>query len=220
MSNTKTKHKTNPHMAVRLLALGLALSVSAPLSFARDTSTPNWPCIQRKVENLAVGQVWDGPAIKGLKDWWSDKPTMQLIDLLAARRTSKEDAEKAIKAFAAAQPADKRDAALTLVFAGLFDKVNSTRRGIISGIERYFKAQEKRAQKIEEMGITLNKLEAEAEKNDAAMAKFKKAKSDYDWASRIFQERQSNMPLACEVPVLIDQHLFQVAQLIRQSMDN
>ncbi len=206
-------------MSVGILAIGIIVSlISATPSFARDNATPNWPCVQRKVENLAVAQVWDGPSIEGLKGWWSNKPTITLIKLLAARRTDKEDAEKAIKAFADAQSDDKRDAALTLVFAGLFDKVNSTRRGIITGIERYFKAQAKRAIKIEDMGIALSKLEPEDDANKEAKENYNKAKTDYDWASRIFQERQNNMPLACEVPVLIDQHLFQVAQLIRQSM--
>lgn len=213
----KTKHR---YLPVRVLSVAITVSLATTLAHARDTATPNWPCVQRKIENLTVSQVWDGPSIEGLKGWWSDKPTMELIEILAARRTSKEDSEKAIKEFAAAQPADKRDAALTLVFAGLFDKVNSTRRGVINGIEKYYKAQEKRALKIEEMGIELNKLEAEAEKDEAAKEKYDKAKSDYDWASRIFQERQSNMPIACEVPVSIDQHLFQVAQLIRQNMEN
>jgi len=208
-------------MSINVLFLGISASLIATSpTFARDEANPNWPCIQRKVENLAVGQVWDGPSIKGIKGWWSDKPTMALIELLAARRTEKKDAEKAIKAFASAQSDDKRDAALTLVFAGLFDKVNSTRRGIMNGIERYFKAQEKRAIKIEEMGTALSKLEPGDNPSKDAKEKYTKAKTDYDWASRIFQERQSSMPLACEVPVLIDQHLFQMAQLIRQSMND
>jgi len=207
-------------LSAGLMSLGLAITVNAPSSFARDEKTPNWPCIQRKVDNLSPGQVWDGPPIKDLKGWWSDKPTMKLINLLEARRTSKEDAEKAIKEFAAAQPDDKRDAALTLVFAGLFDKANSTRRGVMNGIERYFKAQEKRALKIEQMGSELNKLDPAEDASEEDNKNSNDAKTDYDWAARIFQERQSNMPLACEVPVLIEQHLFQVAQLIRQSMND
>ena len=213
---------SKPSYPCAVVALTIAaFSTALPTAtLARDESNPNWPCIQRKVENLAAGQVWDGPSIEGLKGWWSDKAAMGLINLLAARRTAKEDAEKAIKEFAAAQSDDKRDEALTLVFAGLFDKVNSTRRGIINGIERYFKAQEKRALTIEKLGSDLAKLEAEAEKDEAAKEKHTKAKENYEWAARIFQERQSNMPLACEVPVLIDQHLYQMAQLIRQSMNN
>lgn len=212
--------KRSYHTICLFLGAAMLLPPTSHQVTARDTSTPNWPCVQRKVENLTPGQIWDGPPIKGLKGWWSDKPTMELINVLAARRTSKEEAEKAIKAFADTYPEDKRDAALTLMFAGLFDKVNSTRRGVIQGIERYYKAQEKRALKIEEMGTELNKLEVAAENDEAAKAKFEQAKTDYDWASRIFQERQSNMPLACEVPVSIDEHLFQVTRLIRQAMIN
>ena len=211
--------KTNPvALAVLVLATGAATFSTA--SIARDKSNPNWPCVQRKIDNLAVGQFWDGPSIEGIKGWWSDKPTMTLINTLAARRTTNEDAEKAIKEFAAAQSGEKHDQALTLVFAGLFDKMSGTRRGILSGIERYYKAQETRSLSIEKMGSDLVKLEHAAENDEAAKAKHLKAKENYEWAARIFQERQSNMPLACEVPVLIDQHLFQMSRLVRQSMND
>jgi hypothetical protein len=188
---------------------------------AADESNPNWPCVQRKVENLTPAQVWDGPSIEGVKEWWSDKDVMTLINTLAARRTTPEDAEKAVQEFAAAQPEDKRDERLTLVFAGLFDKVNSRRRGIISGIEKYQKAQESRATTIEEMGSKIVALEMKLEANpdDQALAdQLKKERDNHEWAARIFQEKQNNVPLACEVPVLVDQHLYQMAQLIRQSM--
>lgn len=206
-----------------ILTSTIAATSWSTATWARDESTPNWPCVQRKVLNISVAQVWDGPPIKDVKGWWSDKETMGLINVLAARRTPREDAEKAVKAFAESQDKEKRDEALTLVFAGLFDKVNATRRGIINGLERYFKAQEKRALEIEKRGTELSKLQDVAESDGATeedQAKFQKAKSDYDWASRIFQERQSNMPLACEVPVLLDKHLFQMAQLIRQNMES
>lgn len=218
------KYQNQRRSPTRFIVLAIVAAISAVITLpapviARDEATPHWPCIQRKVDNLAVAQVWDGPSTEGIKGWWSDKPTMELINLLAARRTSKEAAEKAIKDFAAAQPDDKRDTALTTVFAGLFDKVNSTRRGVMNGIERYFKAQEARSKKIEDMGTELTKLEDAAQSNDeGAKKEYEKAKSDFDWASRIFQERQQSMPLACEVPVQIEQHLYQMAQLIRQSM--
>jgi hypothetical protein len=35
---------------------------------------------------------------------------------------------------------------------------------------------------------------------------------------RVFAERQQSLPLACEVPVLIEQRLFAIAREIRERM--
>ena len=212
------------HLPLLIAALTLPLAALLPISEpakAADKETPDWPCIQRKVENLTPIQMWDGPSIEDIKGWWSDKDVQALINKLASRRTSTEEAEKAIKEFAEAQPEDKRDERLTLVFAGLFDKVNTSRRGIISGIEKYQRAQAERAETIEKMGSEIYDLEQKIDKNpddEAMKAELKKKRDDHEWASRIFQEKQRNFPLACEIPVMIDQHIFQMAQLIRQNM--
>ena len=40
----------------------------------------------------------------------------------------------------------------------------------------------------------------------------------YDWDVRVFSERQQSLPLACEVPVLIEQRLFELGREIRSRM--
>jgi hypothetical protein len=36
----------------------------------------------------------------------------------------------------------------------------------------------------------------------------------------VFQERQQNIPIACEIPVLVEQRIFALAQSIRALMSN
>jgi hypothetical protein len=57
-------------------------------------------------------------------------------------------------------------------------------------------------------------------KNREAAASAQEAQTRYDWDARVFQERQQNIPVACEIPVLIEQRVFALAQAIRALMSN
>lgn len=54
--------------------------------------------------------------------------------------------------------------------------------------------------------------------DDESEAKLAKAQQDFDWASRIYQERQQNITVACDVPVLMDIRLGEIARAIRENM--
>jgi len=177
-----------------------------------------WPCVQKKVEVLSVSQVWDGPAIEGLKGWYQDKDITLLMDRLASRRVPVAEAEAAIKKFAEKQPDAARDEKLTLLFAGLFDKVSGQRRSVLAGIEKYQKAQRERAAELERQGTEIAELEKKPATDEAAEKALEQAREKFNWAQRIFQERQQNIPLACELPVLVEERLYAMAQAIRANM--
>ena len=176
----------------------------------------DWPCVQRKIESLTASQMWDGPSVDGVKGWYKDKAISDLIELLSSRRVPVEEGEAAIQKFAEAQPEDKRDAQLTLLFAGLFDKINSQRRGVLSGIEKYQKSQKERAKELERQSTEIARLEGEAGSNESVA--LDQAREHYNWAQRIFQERQSSIPLACELPVLMEERLYAFTRSIRGLM--
>lgn len=180
--------------------------------------TSDWPCVQRKVETLSVAQIWDGPPIDGVKGWFREPGVPDLIELLASRRVPLEEAEAAIKKFAASQPEDKRDEKLTLLFAGLFDKVNSQRRSVMSGIEKYQKSQKERAKELERQSTEIGRLHSAGSSDESAAKQLALAEEQYNWAQRIFQERQSSIPLACELPVLIEERLYALTRAIRGEM--
>ena len=180
--------------------------------------TSAWPCVQRRVDTLSVAQIWDGPPIDGVKGWFLDNDVSALIEVLSSRRIPVDQAEDAVEAFAKELPEDKKDERLTLLFAGLFDRATTQRRGVMAGIERYQRSQQERSRELERQSSAISKLQDKAPTDDDAAAKLKDAQEKFDWAQRIFHERQTNIPLACELPVLIEERLFMLTRAIRNGM--
>src|SRR5882672_1874649 len=120
-----------------LLAAGVIALGAPPARTAADADNPDWPCVQRKVATLTAAQMWDGPAVDDLTQWLDNEEIGKLIAVLVSRRVPLEQAVAAIAQFAAAQPPDRRDQALKLLFAGLISTVNSDRAAVIGGIERF-----------------------------------------------------------------------------------
>jgi hypothetical protein len=205
--------------AVGLLAASL-IALTAPRALAADPANPDWPCIQRKVATLTSAQMWDGPEVDALAQWRDSEETTKLIAVLASRRVPLVEAAQAIERFAAAQPPDKRDDALKLLFAGLISTVNSDRAVVLSGIERFQQRQKARAAEIERQGAVIRPLRERAASDDKARAELAAAEDQYNWDVRVFTERQQSLPLACEVPVLIEQRLFELGREIRARMND
>lgn len=180
-------------------------------------SSPDWPCVQRKVPVISPAQVWDGPPIDGIKEF--DPAIRDLTEILESRRVSPEDAEKAIKEYAAKLPEADRDQKLTELFASLLNEINTDRQFVMSKVEEFQKRQKGRAAELEREGEKL------AEKGIAATdellpteTKLTPEQQEYNWNARIFQERQQNLTMACEIPALIEQRVFEIARLIRAQM--
>lgn len=197
----------------------LILTLLAPLAAeAADKTNPDWPCVQRKVENITASQVWAGPSLDGLPDWRDDEKIASLAKKLSSRRESIDAAKASVEAFAKAEPESARNARLTLLFAGIFDTLTSERRIIVSGIEKYNRRQKERALIVEEKGKHIAELEAQGISDDKAAEELAKLQEDYDWETRVFKERNDNIPIACELPVLIDQRLFELGSAIQSHM--
>ena len=175
--------------------------------------------MQRKVATLTSAQMWDGPEVDELTQWRDDEAIGKLIAVLASRRVPLEQAAAAIAQFADAQPPDKRDDALKLLFAGLLSTVNRDRALVMSGIERFQRRQKARAAEIERQGVALRQLRERAANDESVRAELAAAEERYAWDVRVFTERQQSLPLACEVPVLIEQRLFELGRAIRARMN-
>jgi hypothetical protein len=199
---------------VLVMLLGTALAAEPAV---KDPNA-DWPCIQHKVAKLTSAQMWDGPPVDAITEWRDNEEIGKLIPTLASRRVPIEQATAAIDAFAAAQPEDKRDTSLKLLFAGLLDTVNTDRVVIMGGIERFQKRQRGRAGQIEREGEAIRLLREKAATDEKARAELTVAEDRYNWDVRVFTERQQNLPLACEIPVLIEQRLFDLARAIRARM--
>ena len=135
-----------------VVMIAASIVFGAPPAFAASATSPDWPCVQRKIATLTSAQMWDGAPVDDLTAWRDDETITKLIAVLASRRVPLEQATAAIAQFAAAQPSEKRDDALKLLFAGLLSTVNSDRAVVISGIERFQQRQKARATEIERQG--------------------------------------------------------------------
>jgi hypothetical protein len=206
-----------PHAKLMLPALLLLAPLAGPV-VAADSSSADWPCVQRKVNLLTSAQFWDGPQVEGLTGWQDDESIAKLIAVLMSRRVSLEEAAATIADFAGKAREERRDQALKLLFAGLLASANSERNLVIKGIERFQQRQRGRAQEIERQGAEIHRLKERAVEDADARGALKLAEDKYNWDVRVFSERQQSLPLACEVPVLIEQRLFALGREIRSHM--
>ena len=203
-------------------ALGLiGVLVTAPVGswvLAADAAHPDWPCTQGKVVTLTSAQMWDGPRVDDLTRWQAHEDIEKLVPVLASRRVPLKEASAAITRFAQSKPQDKRDDALKLLFAGLLQTINNDRAIVMRGIERFQRRQRAWAAEIEKQGAVIRELKAKSATDEKARTELAKAQEKYSWDVRVFSERQESMPLVCEVPVLLEQRLFELGREIRSQM--
>ena len=209
-----------PSNTVVSMITASVIALGAPRALAADATSADWPCVQRKVAKLTSAQMWDGAPVDDLTKWRDNEEITKLIVVLASRRVSLEQATAAIARFAAAQPQERRDEALKLLFAGLLSTINSDRAVVMSGIERFQQRQKARAAEIERQGTAIQELKERAVNDEKARAELAAAEDRYNWDVRVFSERQQSLPLACEVPVLVEQRLFALGREIRSRMND
>ena len=199
-------------VAASVVALGGAQALAASANGA------DWPCVQRKIATVTSAQMWDGPDVDDLSQWRNNDEMKKLIARLVSRRVPLDQATDAIAQFAAAQPPNERDQALKLLFAGLVDTTNNDRAIVIHGIERFQQRQKARAAEIERQAAELRRLKEQTANDEKARAELTAAEDRHNWDMRVFTERQQSLPLACEVPVVIEQRLFELGRTIRMHM--
>jgi hypothetical protein len=207
--------KTN---LVRSLALAVLLLPAASAALAAMNTDPDWPCIQRKVPELSLGQIWNGPELPPTaKDWSQDQEIPALVKELAARRVPIAEAEKQIRDFATGLPADQKNARMAMLVQGLFDYMNAERSQVISGIARYARNQLELAARLRKEASEVDALRA---KPDADVNEVALRTDRLTWETRIFEERVQSLTYVCEVPTLIEQRLYALAKAISEVLEN
>jgi hypothetical protein len=197
------------------IALALALCAVASAGAAATRRDPDWPCQQIKVPTISAAAVWSGPSIEGLQPWRDNQEVTDLVERLAARRTSLDEAQKLIDAFSDKAGPEKR-ARLLLLFAGVFEELNKQREEVIGGLARVAHRQTQSADQIRAENHDFLELR---DKPDGDPNKLKELSDKLDWETRIFEDRNRSISFACEVPVLIEQRLFAIARMIEAKME-
>ena len=171
-----------------------------------------WPCIQRRVPELSVAQIWAGPPIDLPASRWRDDPNIaSSVRTLASRRTSLDEAKGVIERLSNTAGPEK-NSKLTLLFSGVFELINAERRRLINGIERYARKQKDLADQISETSRILRQGNKPASERTALEQKLQ-------WDTRIYDDRNQALTYVCESPVLLEQRVYEIAQEISQNLD-
>jgi hypothetical protein len=193
-------------VGIGLVIVGL---LSAETVVAAET---DWPCVQRRVVELSVAQMWAGPPIDPATSLWrDDQAVASLVRSLASRRTSLDEASAAIERFSNALGKDK-DAKLALLFDGVFEVINTERRRLINGIERYARKQRSLADQISETGRILTQSTNPTPERTALEQKLQ-------WDTRIYDDRNQALTYVCESPVLLEQRVYALGQEISRHLN-
>lgn len=223
MTDPVTKIMTRSNYRAVLAALLGAVCLSP--SYAQDkpagAETAEWPCVARKVLEISPAQIWDGPSLEGIANWRDDDDVRKLSEFVISRGIPLEQVDAAIKKLSDGTPEAERDKRLTMLFAAVLSRINDERKIVMSGIERFHKRQKARAAEIEKQGIALPSQEAgpgETALPASEIDKISDEEEKWRWEVRVFQERQQNIPIACEIPQLIEERAGAIARSIRQNM--
>ena len=193
----------------RLPPLIVAAALLAPSqAAAQPAEDPTWPCVQRKVENLSLGLMWPHPVPE------ADRTPAQedLVDALSLRRVSLEEAETRVADYIEAQPDTSLDD-LSLIFAGVFDRLAGERRRIIAGIERYAESQHALSARIDANRLAFKEAE-QADPPD--FDRLDALEAEIDWDERIFRDRARSLTYVCESPVLLERRIYAIAQILQK----
>lgn len=186
----------------------LILGLMAGAAEAAGPPDPDWPCVQRRMPHLSLGQMWSGPAPDaGAADLAQAADVQAVAQAISLRRTDMADAEARIAAFAAGRDA----AALTALAQATFEHIDRQRTAVMAGITRYAHKQEALDRTIHEKRDEFAALEAATPQDFDRMDAVEK---DIDWSTRIFRDRQQSLTYVCETPVILEQRAFALLRLI------
>lgn len=193
---------------IRMLWPLAALVLLAGPAPAAGPPDPDWPCVQRRMPHLSLGQLWSGPAPDAAALAAAETPeVLALARHIALRRTTMEEAEARIAEFARGREAP----ALTALAQATFAQIERQRSTVMAGITRYAHRQEALDRDIKEKRDAFARLEA-ADPPD--FDRIDALEREIDWATRIFRDRQQSLNYVCETPVILEQRAFALLRLI------
>jgi hypothetical protein len=189
--------------------------LTAP-AVALDPRYPDWPCQQLKVPGISLASVWNGPPIDDVdRSRPVDPLVADLVARLAARRTPIAEAERLIRDYVTGT-AQQRQAKASTLFAALYSMLDAQRDQVMDGIERFSRKQKAMAEEIRDNAQRMRELQ---DKPDADPAHNEQLANELTWQTRIFEDRRKTTSYVCDVPVLIEKRLFDLAGAIQRVLN-
>lgn len=192
----------------------LLVGFSVPASAQRAATGPaDWPCVQRLIPQLSPGALWTGPAIDELEaDWWSDAEMGSVVRFASTRATDENDAVERVRAFVSEIEED-REARLTLLFSGIFERISRERSSSIEAIRRYARGQ---VGQLERIGGLVDELEQA--RSAGERADIERLEQEIFWERRVFDNRQASLRALCEQPYLLEERLSRLVRVIQAQL--
>jgi hypothetical protein len=203
--------------AIAAIAATLGAAAATPAHAFND---PDWPCVQRKMLHLSIGQMWAGPPVPEDPDAWrSDDALASMIATIAARRTPLEDVEEMVAGLEGEGDRSREDRLLAL-FAGTFERIDRDRARIVDGITRLAKRERERAERIDAMRAEIDALKESAKPEDYdALDRIEEMEDELAWETRIYADRRRSLTFVCESPVILEQRAFAVSRMVMEALE-
>lgn len=189
----------------------LIVAAGGGAAAAAEFDDLTWPCVQRKVEEIALFQMWPGPMPEG--DWRDDPAIAQLAARLAPRRVSLEEVEAQAAAFLEGVPQEERGERAAQLFSAVLDIIQRERRQVIDGIGRYARSQAALSDEVEARQLELVRLN-EAGEGEKDWDRVEELEDRLAWDTRVYRERAQSLQFVCETPVLLEQRAFAIGRLL------
>jgi hypothetical protein len=125
-----------------------------------------------------------------------------------------DEARKLIAEFIVGTSDEKQQKAKSL-FAALYSRLNAQRDEVMNGIERFSRKQKGMAEQIRDETQQMRELQ---DKPDVDQAQSDELANRLSWQTRIFEDRRKSTSFVCDVPVLIEKRLFDLASAIQNDL--
>ncbi|WP_108258217.1 hypothetical protein [Mangrovicoccus ximenensis] len=196
-------------------ATAAVLAAAGAATSAQPAADPDWPCIQRKVEQLSPGLMWPHPIPEIKLDPATAEAAQEVIDRLVLRRMPLEEAQPALDSFAEAH--GRSPEMMSHLFGESFGTLSHLRTRIMKGIEDYARSQIALSKRIDAARSEMDALMAA---DDPDFDRVDALEVQIDWDERIFTDRQRSLTYVCETPVLLEKRLYGIAQMLQSEIES
>lgn len=202
--------------AAGLLVSTVFLSQSGVAHAQRAATGPSdWPCVQRLVPELSWSAIWSGPSIEELeRNWWEDEEVGRTVRFAASRDTPSQEALERVNTFLESNAAADEER-LSLLFAGLFDRISRERSRTIEAIRSYTHGQ---VDRLETIGALVDELEEARSAAENDPQRVERLENEIFWERRVFEDRQSSLRALCEQPYLLEERLSRMVRAIQAKL--
>lgn len=206
------------HITIVALLLTGFLHIGKPVpAGAADFSDPEWPCIQRKVDQISIGQMWPHSIDEvSIPDFLQEDATL-LASRLVLRRFTSEESKEFVEEFVQKISPESYKQILGQVYSEVFESISQRRNEVMEGIARYATKQSALTDQIDTLRAEMTEL---SKKDSPDFDRIDKLEEQLDWDQRIFEERAKSLTYVCEVPVLLEKHAYSIAQILLGQLPN